>query len=74
VGEAINLLLQKEKAVSGRSKAGLIITHTGYILDYVNADRGHVLLRGTLACSGNPRELLADIRQRGYEGCVICER
>jgi len=72
VGNVINRLLQKEKKKSTRNKAGLIISHAGHILDYVNADRAYVMLEGTVYCSGNPRELLDDIREKGYEGCAIC--
>jgi Fe-S cluster assembly ATP-binding protein len=72
VGKVINELLEKEKMASKRTKAGLIITHAGYILDYVNADRGCIMLNGTVICSGNPRDLLEDIRTKGYEGCVRC--
>jgi Fe-S cluster assembly ATP-binding protein len=72
VGQAINDLLEKEKAAAKREKAGLIVTHSGYILDYVNADRAYVMLDGTVYCSGNPRDLLEDIRTKGYEGCVQC--
>lgn len=72
VGQAINLLLEKEKAPSQRSSSGLIVTHSGYILDYVNADHAYVMLDGKIYCSGNPRDLLDDIRARGYEGCVQC--
>ena len=74
VGKVINELLEKEKMASMRTKAGLIITHAGYILDYVNADRGYVMMNGTISCSGNPRDLLEDIRTKGFEGCVICQR
>lgn len=72
VGQAINALLEKEKAASRRVKAGLLVTHSGHILDYVNADRAYVMLDGVIHCSGNPRDLLEDIRQKGYEGCVQC--
>ena len=72
VGQAINELLEKGSAVAQRDKAGLIVTHSGYILDYVNADRAYVMLDGTVFCSGNPRDLLEDIRTKGYEGCVQC--
>ncbi|MDO8725983.1 MAG: ABC transporter ATP-binding protein [Candidatus Methanoperedens sp.] len=72
VGKVINELLEKEKLASKRTKAGLIITHAGYILDYVNADRGCIMLNGTIICSGNPRDLLEDIRTKGYEECVRC--
>ncbi len=73
VAKVINELLEKEKTVSKRTKAGLIITHAGYILDYVNADRGCIMLNGTIICSGNPRDLLEDIRTKGYEGCIQCQ-
>jgi Fe-S cluster assembly ATP-binding protein len=55
-------------------QSGLIISHAGHILDYVNADRAFVLLDGTLYCSGNPRDILDDIRDKGYEGCITCLR
>lgn len=73
VGEAINEILGKER-VREKKKAGLIVTHTGHILDYVNADKGHVLMEGTIVCEGNPRDLFADIRAHGYEECVRCRR
>jgi Fe-S cluster assembly ATP-binding protein len=72
VGRAINELLEKDKRADKRTKAGLIITHAGYILDYVNADRAYVMLNGTLRCSGNPMDVLEDIRAKGYEECVRC--
>lgn len=83
VGRAINQLLEKGSAltaaenrrerIQGRKKAGLIITHTGHILDYVEADVGHVLYGGKLSCSGiNPREMLGCIRDRGYIECTRC--
>lgn len=73
VGQAMNEILCKDKA-RRRKKAGLIVTHTGHILDYVNADRGHILMGGTIRCDGNPRDLFDDIRAHGYEGCVKCRR
>jgi len=60
---------QQKKA---RTKMGLIITHTGYILDYVNADKGQVLYNGHLSCVTNPREILECISKSGYEECVRC--
>ncbi len=34
---------------------------------------GYVLCKGTVACSGNPRELLAEIRRMGYDECIRCK-
>jgi Fe-S cluster assembly ATP-binding protein len=55
-----------------RTKMGLIITHTGYILDYVAADKGQVLYNGILSCVSNPREILKCIGESGYGECVKC--
>lgn len=53
-------------------KSGLIITHTGYILDYVHADRAQVMFEGRLCCEGRPLEILEHIRQAGYQDCLQC--
>ncbi|MGE5173438.1 MAG: ABC transporter ATP-binding protein [Betaproteobacteria bacterium] len=74
VGRVMNELLEKDKREDKRTKGGLIITHAGHILDYVNADRAYVMLDGTVSCSGNPRDILEDIRTKGYEECVRCRR
>jgi Fe-S cluster assembly ATP-binding protein len=57
---------------SQRSTSGLIITHTGYILDYILADRGQVLYDGVLCCESNPRAILEHIGKFGYKECVRC--
>jgi len=74
VGTVINELLEKNKRKDRRTKAGLIITHAGYILDYVNADRAYVILDGTITCSGNPGDVLEDIRTKGFKGCMQCRK
>jgi len=72
LAEEINTLLDKEKKPGMREKSGLLITHLGYILNFVNADTAHVLMDGKIACSGNPNEILEDIRKEGFKGCVEC--
>lgn len=85
VGRAINEILEKEikhyddglspkhhKAT--RHHSGLIITHTGHILDYVRADRGIVMLDGSIICEGNPYEILDSIRSAGYQECSKCAK
>lgn len=55
--------------------SGLIITHTGYILDYVNADRGQVMYNGVLCCDTRPtrpRDILDHISKYGYKECIRC--
>jgi len=64
IGRAINDFLK------GRS--GLIITHLGYILRYVEADEAHVMIDGRIACSGKPSKILAQILKEGYRWCETC--
>lgn len=73
LGKVIKKLLQKNLRRL-RVKSGLIITHTGLILNYVEADKGHLLLDGSLKCSGNPREMFDTICKFGYEECARCQR
>jgi len=72
LAEEINTLLDKDKKPGLREKSGLLITHLGYILNFVPADTAHVLMDGKIACSGNPAEILEDIRKEGFLGCVEC--
>jgi len=82
VGKTIASLLQKDlanrqkktkmQAKLDRTKMGLIITHTGFILDYVAADKGQVLYDGMLSCISNPREILDCVGKTGYKECVQC--
>jgi Fe-S cluster assembly ATP-binding protein len=50
-----------------------VITHTGQVLDYIEPDRGYILCNGTVMCSGNPREMLTEIKEQGYEECIKCK-
>jgi len=72
IGQAINELTQKNIRPSSRTKSGIIITHFGHILEYMKTDRAHVMLGGSIVCSGNPGEILDQIKKSGYEGCVAC--
>ena len=72
IGELMNELLEKNCPIQQRKCMGLIITHTGHILDYVNARTGYVMCDGTIGCVGDPHEMLATIREKGYEECIQC--
>jgi Fe-S cluster assembly ATP-binding protein len=70
VGEAMRSVLGIGRG--RKSRAGLIVTHTGNILQHVPAGRGHVLIKGTIVCRGVPAVLFEDIREHGFEGCLTC--
>lgn len=76
VGNKVRELLHGTSCAGRRGRAGkaaLVITHTGQILDFIEADRGYVMCNGTVMCSGNPRELLQEISKMGYEECIKCK-
>ncbi len=72
IGKLINELLEKDCPIRDQKCSGLIITHTGHILDYVNARTGYVLVDGRIICEGDPHEMLATIKEKGYEECARC--
>ena len=72
IGKLINELLEKDCPILDRKCMGLIITHTGHILDYVNARTGYVMCGGTLGCEADPHEILKTVKERGYDECIKC--
>jgi len=72
IGELINELLEKNCPIRFRKCMGLIITHSGNILDYVNARTGYVMCDGIIGCEADPHEILATVREKGYEECIRC--
>jgi len=64
VGKALDSFLKE--------RSGLLITHLGYILRYVDADKAHVLFDKTIACSGKTTEILSHILNEGYKWCEKC--
>jgi len=66
VGHAINDLLKK--------RSGLLITHLGHILQYVEADKAHVMIKGRIACGDKPAKVLGQIMKKGYKWCEKCPK
>ena len=61
--EIINLLDQENE---NSQKGGVLITHLGYILRFVNATHAHVLIDGKIARTGEPEEIIEKIRESGF--------
>ena len=72
IGQLINELLEKDCPIVSRKCMGFIITHSGHILDYVNARTGYVLCDGRIGCEADPHEILATIKEAGYKECIRC--
>ena len=72
IGQMLRRLLQRDLRPEDRQVSGLIITHSGHILNYVNADRAHVLYNGQVICRGNPLDVFEHVKQHGFEGCLKC--
>ena len=72
IGEMANELFALDGSHLARRHSGLIITHTGHILDRVHADKAHIIIDGHMACHGHPQIILEKIRQCGYTECARC--
>lgn len=72
IGQLINELLEKDCPIVSRKCMGFIITHSGHILDYVNARTGYVLCDGRIGCEADPHEILATVKEKGYKECIRC--
>ncbi len=72
IGELMNTLLEKDCHPQQRRCIGLIITHTGHILNYVNARTGYVMVNGRIGCGADPHEILATVKEKGYQECARC--
>lgn len=72
VGGLINKLFSPDEKRKAKRNSGLIITHSGSILQFFNIDKAHVMRDGSIGCSGNPAIILDTISKYGYEECVRC--
>ncbi len=73
IASVMRELLDQDKVPSKQKKAGLIITHLGYILRFLgHITRAHVLIDGNIQCSGDPTQILNSIMKNGFEGCKNC--
>ena len=73
VGRTINELFHQARE-GNRNPAGIIVTHTGYILQYVEADKGYVLMDGKIICEGVPLDLFKWIKKYGFARCTECNQ
>ncbi len=67
MGKVLNEYMKKTRC------SALIITHTGYILDYIEGDKGCVMIDGRITCQSNPQKVLEMIKDYGYEKCEKCK-
>lgn len=64
VADAISRLVRPSSGE--RSRSALIITHTGFVLDYITSDVGHLLIDGRIVDSGDASTMFAHIKRHGY--------
>jgi len=50
----------------GRPRSGLVITHTGFILNHVEAHCAHIINGGRIVHSGPPHDVFSHIQSHGY--------
>ncbi|HMF31919.1 MAG TPA: hypothetical protein VKK79_10910, partial [Candidatus Lokiarchaeia archaeon] len=71
IGKVMRELLERDLMPSQQKRSGLIITHLGYILQFLGyVDRAHVMLNGRIQCSGRAETIMNSIKKSGFEGCL----
>ncbi len=75
IGNVIKKFLYPEKTCSLKQcqKSALLITHTGFIMDYINTDKAYVMMEGEVLCSGNPEKIFSQIQKCGFKECTRCQ-
>jgi Fe-S cluster assembly ATP-binding protein len=68
IGAYTSELLKKQKAIA------IVVTHSGALLNYLDAKKGAVMYEGKIVCEGNPKKILECIEKDGYESCLTCNR
>ena len=72
IAGALRTMLEKDLPISKRTRSAIIITHTGFILDYIKADIAYVIMNGHVLGCGAPGEIFDEIKQNGYRKCASC--
>ncbi|MDY5785414.1 ABC transporter ATP-binding protein [Corynebacterium sp. LK2510] len=55
----------------GKQRAAIIITHTGFILDGIDATIAHLLIDGRIQASDDAKQLFNHVRRRGYAAATL---
>ncbi len=66
----IEQLFQRDRPIRERTVGGIIVTHTGAILEHLHATRGYVLVNGKFMCSGAPLDIFDQISANGFGNCL----
>jgi Fe-S cluster assembly ATP-binding protein len=62
-----------QEYITTNNASALIITHQGYIMDYIKVDSGCVLYDGSIRCYRDAKEIIKEISKKGYAACVDCQ-
>lgn len=65
----IRKLLQKDVPIIKRQNSGIIVTHSGNILEEIHANIGYVMIGGRIVCSGPPLDIFDQIKTNGFAQC-----
>jgi len=71
--ESLKLIASEiQRYLQETQSSALIVTHKGDILEYIKSKHGCILLNGKFHCFAGPKNIYRDIKEKGYEQCVVC--
>lgn len=72
VGNLAALVYTDYASVQKKRRSGLLITHTGQLLEFIQPDQAHVLIDGRIIGCGDAHSILNTVRECGYANCLEC--
>jgi Fe-S cluster assembly ATP-binding protein len=70
VAGVISRLFERYLPIRARRVGGIIVTHTGAILQHLHANRGYIMIDGRITCSGAPLDIFDQISRKGFAQCI----
>jgi Fe-S cluster assembly ATP-binding protein len=71
--ESLKLIASEiQRYLQETQSSALIVTHKGDILEYIKSKHGCILLGGKFHCFAGAKNIYHDIKEKGYEECVVC--
>lgn len=74
VGNLASLVYTDYSAKKQTRRSGLLITHTGQLLEYIRPDQAHVMIDGEIIGAGDAYTILNTVRDCGYAQCMECPK
>ncbi|MGC9310867.1 MAG: ATP-binding cassette domain-containing protein, partial [Candidatus Aenigmatarchaeota archaeon] len=72
--ESLKLIATEiQEYISKTGAMAILVTHQGNVLNYIDSQKGCVLIGGKVACHEEPKKIFEIVSKEGYGACIKCE-